>query len=107
MRRGVFNYMVFLSCKVLSIKKEDAVLAKHGNADDCYSRGEAYHLCGDSDRAMEAYLEALRVDPNHTMAYYGLYWVYIRLGLKDEAIESYKRYLACLRLDLGRSRQGV
>ena len=53
--------------------------------------GFCYGNLGNHVKAVEAYKQAIRIDPNDTNAYYNLGVAYDRLGLYKDAIEAFKQ----------------
>jgi tetratricopeptide (TPR) repeat protein len=54
---------------------------------DCFVLGQAYLQLGQLDRARVSYEAAIRLQPDCTNAYYGLFTACTRLGQRDEAQE--------------------
>jgi len=73
----------------ISLKKLPHLLS--ANPDELFSMGFDYAKKGENKKAIEAYKQAIRIDPDDAMAYYNLGVVYHRLSLYREAIEAYKQ----------------
>ncbi|MCX5718277.1 MAG: FlgO family outer membrane protein [Nitrospirae bacterium] len=72
-----------------------APLATNLSASEYYSKGYDYKLNKkDTDKAIEYYLKAVSIDPNHTNALFELGYVYNEKGEYSKAIEYYNRVLA-------------
>jgi len=56
-----------------------------------HARGLDYYAClGEYAKAIEAYKEAIRINPNYTSAHYNIGCVYLSIGDKDSALAEYK-----------------
>jgi len=64
-----------------------------GDAAASYNRGLAFYREGLLDDAIEAYREALRINPESASAHYNLGLALYHKGLLDEAIEAYREAL--------------
>ncbi|HBG92261.1 MAG: hypothetical protein A2X54_00825 [Nitrospirae bacterium GWF2_44_13] len=79
------------------VKKEKATVASlpPGKASDYYSKGYDYKWNKkDTDKAIEYYLKAVSIDPNHENALFELGYVYNEKGEYRKAIEYYNRVVA-------------
>ena len=54
---------------------------------ECYNRAISYSDCGDNEAAIEAFKEAIRIDPKFSESYCQLSLVYSDMGRKQESIE--------------------
>lgn len=54
---------------------------------DCYNLAISYSDCGDNEAAIEAFKEAIRIDPKFCESYCQLSLVYSDMGRKQESIE--------------------
>jgi len=54
---------------------------------ECYNRAISYSDCGDNEAAIEAFREAIRIDPKFSESYCQLSLVYSDMGRKQESIE--------------------
>ncbi len=54
---------------------------------ECYNLAISYRDCGDNEAAMEAFKEAIRIDPKYAESYCQLSFVYDDIGRKQESIE--------------------
>ena len=54
---------------------------------ECYNRAISYSDCGDNEAAIEAFKEAIRIDPKFCESYCQLSLVYSDMGRKQESIE--------------------
>lgn len=54
---------------------------------ECYNRAISYSDCGDNEVAIEAFKEAIRIDPKFSDSYCQLSLVYSDMGRKQESIE--------------------
>jgi superkiller protein 3 len=79
------------------VKKEKAAVASlpPGTASEYYSKGYDYKWNKkDTDKALEYYLKAVSIDPNHENALFELGYVYNEKGEYQKAIEYYSRVVA-------------
>jgi len=58
--------------------------------------GDFYLMRKSFRAALSRYQEAVKTDPYYAQGYLGLGKVYDRLGLKQKALEAYRKYLALL-----------
>lgn len=79
------------------VKKEKATMASlpPGKASDYYSKGYDYKWNKkDPDKAIEYYLKAVSIDPNHENALFELGYVYNEKGEYRKAIDYYSKVVA-------------
>ena len=60
-------------------------------ADGLVAKGHAFADNGEYKKAMEAYKQAIRIDPDFLVAHISLGGVYVKLDRLDEAIEAFKQ----------------
>ena len=69
------------------------VKARPGDTLAWYNLGTAYSILDQADKAIEAYREALRINPEYADAWYNLGGAYSRLNQIDKAITAYREAL--------------
>lgn len=57
------------------------------DCEECYNLAISYSECGDNEAAIEAFKEAIRIDPRFCESYCQLSLVYSDMGRKQESIE--------------------
>lgn len=66
-----------------------------------YGTGRIEQARGDIDAAVEAYLDALEIDPQNSDAVHGLATLYASTGQTDDAIARYEEYVLLMPHDAG------
>ena len=80
---------------ITDVPESAAPLPTSLSASEYYSKGYDYKWNKkDTDKAIEYYLKAVSIDPNHTNALFELGYVYNEKGEYSKAIEYYNRVLA-------------
>lgn len=88
------NIVVAQTAEAQDVKKEKVAKADMppGKASDYYSKGYDYKWNKkDTDKAIEHYLKAVSIDPNHINALFELGYVYNEKGKYGKAIEYYNK----------------
>ncbi len=70
------------------------------NAEAIFFQGQAYQKKQEHEKAVAAFRDAIRLEPNYTRAYYALSVSLARLGRKDEAAEARNRFRDLQRGDM-------
>lgn len=89
------RYMVCLAAAVpISLEVAICSIGSADNAVALCHRAKALKDAGQFEAAVAAYQEALKADPHSAEAYWGLAWIYRKQGLREPAIEAFRRVLS-------------